>query len=216
MVRLKASVRTGLVVTAPAATSNGHLSGERPQSSMNVKEAFTVRVRALSVTAPNEPASPEAAALRGDMMRQSRTSRAVKVAVIASMLVGGVGGTAWAKTGAVSNPRSVVFYFGEQAGSGSSDYFAGYGNVKLCTDADNSGGGNSYGAQYYRKRAGAIPDAQLLDFNIRYNQSAFQSSRFNTDSGNDYQTRVAWSAVPSAPNDADGFVASRTGSLSCP
>lgn len=139
----------------------------------------------------------------------------MKITVIAAMPVGGVGGTAWARTGYDANPRSVVFYFGETAGQGDSQNFAGYGSVKLCTDANNSGGNNSYGAQYIRNRT-AAPDVVLRDYNVRYGQAAFASGTFNTSSGDRFHTKAAWSAVPSAPNNVSGFVASRTASLSCP
>lgn len=142
--------------------------------------------------------------------------RAVKVAAIVAIMVGGVGGTAWARTGYDANAKSVVFYFGETAGQGDSQNFAGYGSVKLCTDADNSGGNGSYGAEYIRNRGGGLPDDSLLKYNVSYSQGAFASGSFNTSSADRFHTKAVWGGVPSAPDNADGFVATRTASLSCP
>lgn len=141
--------------------------------------------------------------------------RSIKLVVISLLLILTAAGAAFARTGYDANPRSVVFYFGETSGNGDSQDFSGYGLVKLCTDGDNVGGGNSYVGQYLRNRTLA-KDEILKDVSLRYDAAPYASGNFQTTSDNNYHTYAGWSAVPSAPDTASGFVATRTASLSCP
>ncbi|MDR6175495.1 hypothetical protein QE364_000114 [Nocardioides zeae] len=143
-------------------------------------------------------------------------SRLIRITAAAAFVIGATATAAHAATGSTPLARSVVFYFGETSGSGDSKDFAGYGigapvGTRLCSDADNYGN-NSYGAQFIRNRT-LQPDDVLKDVTRTYNQGLYTSASFNTYSNYQYHTRAAWSAVPSAPNNASGFA--RSGSGGC-
>lgn len=147
------------------------------------------------------------------MISRRRTKLVVGIAFA---LCASTTGVAYAVTGSTSNPRSVVFYFGETGGQGDSNNFAGYGQAKLCTDADNSGGGNYYRALYLRNRT-LQPDDVLWNFQyVYFSDPPRASPSFSTVSSSQYHTTAGWPGVPSAPDSASGFSASRTASLSCP
>ena len=130
-------------------------------------------------------------------------------------LLAGTTGVAYAVTGSTANPRSVTFYYGETGGQGDSQNFAGYGQVKLCTDAGNSGGSNTYQALYLRNRT-LQPDDRIRNYQyVAFNDSTLASSAFDTESSSQFHTTAVWPGVASAPNGDSGYVASRTASLAC-
>lgn len=133
---------------------------------------------------------------------------------VAALLVGGTATAAWATTGYVANPRSVVFYYGETAGNGDSQNFTGTGSVRMCANSDGASTGNTYVAQYLRNRT-AFPDVVLKDASVAYNQGLYESGAFSIDTSNTYHTKSSWSAVPSAPDSYSGYVSTRYSPSSC-
>lgn len=128
--------------------------------------------------------------------------------VLACLVVGGTGAVAVAKTGSISNPRSVIFFYGETSGNGESDKFSGSGDVRMCANSDG-GSNNSYGASYYRSRFSMIPDDRLRFANVSYNQGLYRSSTFSISNSNEYYVRSDWSGVPSLSNSVEGYVSTR-------
>ena len=134
-------------------------------------------------------------------------ARAAVAGLLACSVVGATATVAVARTGSVSNPRSVVFYYGEASGKGTSDQFtkAGSSSVQMCASSDG-GSNNSYAAAYYHHRFGPIPNELLKSANVTYNQGLYKSGSFTISSNKNYYTRSDWSAVPSLPNDVNGYV----------
>lgn len=139
------------------------------------------------------------------------------VVVLAASVIAGTSAAAIAKTGSVANARSVVFYYGEQSGEGKSDFFKTTDGVRLVAMCANSDGGsrNTYVAQYYNYNTGPIPDKKLKDANISYASGVYKSAYFNINDADRYYTKATWSAVPSLPNDYQGYVATRNAYGSC-
>lgn len=148
-------------------------------------------------------------------MRASRATRTL--AALTFVIAATSTSAAFAATGSDALPRSVRFYFGVSAGSGDSQDFAGRGvgaatPTVLCSDADNSGGNNTYTAQLLWNRT-LQPDDVLRSKALRYNQGLYGSATFSTYSSRQYHTYANWSAVPSAPDSADGYA--RDGYAGC-
>jgi hypothetical protein len=137
-----------------------------------------------------------------------------RTVLISLLVVGSTATVAWATTGSVANDRSVVFYYGEAAGANDdSRDFTGSGRVKMCMNSDG-GSGNTYVGKYVKNRS-FLPDSVLRDVNQPYNQGKFVTSIFSISSDHKYHTSVSWSAVPSLPNNYNGYVATRYAGLVC-
>jgi hypothetical protein len=85
----------------------------------------------------------------------------------------------------------------------------------MCAGSDKDGGQNTYGA-YYRRNRTLAKDVTIKSANISYDRGVYRSGAFDISTDNDYHTKAAWSAVPSAPNDVSGFVATRYTIYACP
>jgi hypothetical protein len=84
----------------------------------------------------------------------------------------------------------------------------------MCANSDG-GSLNTYGARYYWNRTWPIPDVELRYANVSYTQGLYQSSSFLIASDRTYYVKSSWSAVPSAPNDYEGYVSTRYVGSAC-